>query len=189
MIKKLLAIIISIFTFCLTSCSLFVIEYEGLETFGIGSSNVGLCVGFIPDDMLSKFEYRNGNHYFLSEYELTRFEVQKVLLYLTYDSDVYINAKEYVNTELHLVERKDKTTCNYIFYDHYGYEEYYEEGRKEVKYPYYYKMVAFNDDNHTIVFFGMFLPKNSVHLKKDNAPITFDDHIKYFYSDWYDFFS
>ena len=51
------------------------------------------------------------------------------------------------------------------------------------------RMVAFCDDSCTIVFYGLFIPDNSVHLNKDSSPTTFDEHLKYFYDDWYDFFS
>ena len=187
--KKILAIILVLCTCCLTSCSLFITEYEGLETFGEGNSDMSLCQEVIPSGMISKFEYSNGNHFFISKYELTKYEVQKVLLYLTYDADTYTDAKAFASTNLHLVERSDETVSNYVFFDNYGYEKFYKEGRGMVDYPNFYRMVAFDDDNYTIVFFGMYIPDNSIHLGNDDSPTTFDDHLKYFYGDWYDFFA
>ena len=187
--KKILAIILVLCTLCLTSCSLCVIEFEGLEAFGEGNSNLSLCQEVIPPGMISKFEYCNGNHFFLDKYEFTKYEVQKVLLYLTYDANIYAEAKAYVNANLHLVERNDETESNYTFFDNYGYEKFYKEGRGIVDYPTFYRMVAFDDDNYTIVFFGMYIPDNSIHLGNDDSPTTFDEHLKYFYGDWYDFFA
>ena len=187
--KKILAIILVLCTCCLTSCSLFITEYEGLETFGVGNSDMSLCQEVIPSGMISKFEYSNGNHFFISKYELTKYEVQQVLLYLTYYADTYTDAKAFVNTNLHLVERSDETVSNYVFFDNYGYEKFYKEGRGVLDYPTFYRIVAFDDDNYTIVFFGMYIPDNSIHLGNDDSPTTFDEHLKYFYGDWYDFFS
>ena len=41
--KKILAIRLVLCTLCLTSCSLFVTEHEGLEAFGKGNADLGLC--------------------------------------------------------------------------------------------------------------------------------------------------
>ena len=187
--KKLLAICVLICIFCLSSCSLFVTKLEGIDAFGIGSSDLGLCNGVMPRNMDNRFEYIDANHFFLSEYELTKYEVQKVLLYFTYNSTTYESAKECVNNELYLVKRNDETESKYTFYNNLAYKENYTEGEDDIEFPSFYRMVAFCDDSCTIVFYGLFIPDNSVHLNKDSSPTTFDEHLKYFYDDWYDFFS
>ena len=101
----------------LSSCSLFVTELEGIDSFGIGNSDLGLCNGVMPQNMDDRFEYIDANHFFLSQYALTKYEVQKVLLYFTYDSATYESAKECVNNELYLVKRNDETDSKYTFYN------------------------------------------------------------------------
>ena len=74
------------------------VQYSGIENFSENHSNVELTVHLLPSDtFIDDYQYKNAEYYFrdlgecLSGYNL----LERSIVIVEYDEDVYIEAKEF----------------------------------------------------------------------------------------------
>lgn len=175
--KTILSILL-ILALCLSmcSCSWLCERYcEGLDTYHVGNSAFSICSGAMPEDMLDKFEYIDGNHYFYCYNGYIDYCYDKMLIYLMYDEGTYSEAKEYVFSDAELNDDKIVGTIgSYVFYTKW----------KDQDYPYWYSLMAFSDEKSTFVVVSMYNSKLK-NANPEDHPLN--EHLKEHFGEWYDF--
>lgn len=172
--KSTLFLVICVLSILLCSCFLTEVKLEGLDTYSEGNSSYSICQGPMPSDMIDKFPYIDGNHYFYSR-SLFVDPYDKMLIYLTYDKETYIEAKDYVFEDANLNDEKIVGEIGtYIFYRKWDNEAY----------PYWYGLIAFSDTDNTVVFLSIY---NSEMEGKTPDEHTLEDQITDHFSEWYSF--
>ena len=178
--KKLLSLMVLIILCCLISCDMGFSSpnLRGIDKYNEANSSVSLCQELLPsDDYLELFDYIDGDYHYIdnSGYGFSVRDEQ-VLMYLTYNEDVYKTAKEFTFQNIYFLE-------NYK-YSYNGYEFLVNicrkmEGRdsdivKSEIDPYWFNMVAFNDEKNTIVFMGFYMPEE-LRTPEVKQLLTFED--------------
>lgn len=173
--KRIILILLFCIIVCLLcACSIFPDRYfEGLETFSPNHSMYGICGGTLPENenMLDKFSYIDGNYYFYSKddpFFLNPYD--KMLLYLSYEEDIYQEAKTYVANYRQCNDENIITTINsYVFYNCFDSFD-----------PTSCYLIAFSDCENTIVFLTLYGGRNSTY---DTPSCYIVEH----FGEWYDF--
>ena len=177
--KKVIAIILIICFTCLflSSCgSNYVIQ--GLENFSVNTSSVGLCDGLIPDNFIEMFTYKDGNYFLSMSEKMPGFEVcERAFMYLQYDDDVYLMAKQYAMENLALSDDMAVQHNDYIFYDN---------DVDSNKFPYSFKRFAYNDSNNTLIFIG-FDVSMELYSDVDEAIGDWGGFLEKYYGEFYTF--
>lgn len=177
--KKTLSILF-ILTLCFSmcSCSWLCERYvEGLDTYDKGNSAFSICNGPMPLDMIDRFEYIDGNHYFYSYNGYIDYCYDKMLIYLTYDEKTYLEAKEYVFSDAELNDDKTVGTIgSYVLYTKWGWNN--------ESYPYWYSLIAFSDETNTFVVISMY-DSRLRNANPEDYPLN--EHIKEHFGEWYEF--
>jgi hypothetical protein len=120
--------------------------------------------------------------------EVTDEDVEKAFMYLTYDDQTYLEAKEYLlSCDYYDFDSKAYRLNDYVFYEDLdklnsfrndGFFEKYDIPESEYRYPRWYNMVGFSDKANTIMF---------LNASKFRAIDSFEEHVKAYYGEWYDF--
>ncbi len=179
--KKLSLIVLFILTLSLLcSCGLGIFDYscEGIENFHPHLSDVCVCDVLIPENFLESYEYEDGNFFYECKDNYGSNMIDRALMYLTYNDTEYALAKEYVQSQLKLRDTGEVLN-DYIIYVNTMYSYDY---RTDHSYAFDYNMVALNDNNNTIVFFGVYS-----FVGKELLDESLTDHILEFYGHWYNF--
>lgn len=179
--KKLSLILVFILTLSLLcSCGLGLLDssYYGIENFHPALSDVGVCRQLIPKNFLDSYKYEYGDFFYECIDNFGPNMIDRTLLYLIYNDTEYALAKECVLSQLNLRDTGE-TLSEYVFFEHMRFTD--ERLSKHV-YPFYYNMVAFNDNSNTIVFFGMYS-----FIAREQPDDSIASHVIKYYGDWYSF--
>ena len=113
--------------FQLTSCSGMQYKVSGIENFSPGLSQCELTVPIIPEDFLELYPYKDGGFEYLDyQCDLTPstysdwYAYEVALLYMVYDSETYIQAKQYALEILTLDTEDEQEYCGYYFLPNYN---------------------------------------------------------------------
>ena len=174
--KKLLIVIFIMVCLFLNSCGFDdTYKISGLENYHPANSEAGTSDGIMPDDFLNKFDYISGDYHFIEEnaFSLGKPYLDRSILYLSYDSTVYSDAKQYAMDHMKLSDNIVEEYNGYVFYDNYVDDDF--------SFPEEFKRFAYNDTNNTLVFIGFF--ESGVY----NCPTDWVTFLEEYYGDWYDF--
>ena len=153
-------------------------EVQGLENFDVNESDVELCQGLIPDNFIETFTYKDGNYFFSTSEKAPAFVVcERVFLYLQYDDDIYLKAKQYAMEELALSDDMVVQYNNYMFYDN---------NVNSNRFPYRFKRFAYNDSNNTLIFIG-FDVSVELYSEVDEAINDWGIFLEKYYGEFYTF--
>jgi hypothetical protein len=144
----------------------------------------------IPEGLLDKYIYTEGDYYYSCVSRLKNVEIiDKALMYLVYNNSTYTSAKDYVFENMLLDDSYFYTFNGYVFYINLRYDDIPEEEKSySDMFPYFYNIVAINDEKNEIVFFGLYVPYDYNFAGKEEIKTNFVEHLKYFYGEWYNFF-
>ena len=173
--KKIVTIIFIVFCLCLNSCGLSdPYEISGLENYNPHNSEYGTSDGIITDDFINKFDYISGNYHYVEadNFSLFRPVLDRSIIYLSYDSAVYADAKQYAMNNMSLSDDIVEECNGYVFYDNYVDEDF--------SFPRNFKRFAYNDTHNTLIFIGFF-------TGEDFDLTDWEEFLEKHYGDWYNF--
>ncbi len=146
--RYILLLLVFVVLLSISSCSSTTIIH-GLDRRLGGESDCHLTTGFIPKKLLSEYEYLSGDFYYydycggiLDNLECVE---EYTIGYMTYDSDVYAEAKAFVQSTRNL---KTEEAYEYNGYHFFRFDE------ENETYPLWFRMFAYSDESHTLVFIG-----------------------------------
>ena len=161
---------------------------RGIENFDECHDSIDLTCSLFPEGFLENYNYIDGDFYYHSRFTIFSKEksIDKTLMYLVYDDETYLEAKEYLLSldSFYAFDFENPYYLNdYIFYDDLDrLNSCIEEGRdysvNMVKFPGQYNMVGFNDSKNTIVAFSAYTLV-LIH--------SFPEHVQEYYWEWYEF--
>ena len=193
--KKLLSLLVLIIILCcLISCN---IEFSsnklsGIDSYNVANSSVSICYELLPsDDFLELFSYIDGDYYYVNN-AVNFFSTgdEQAIMYLIYEEDIYESAKEFTFQNMYFLENHkysyngDEFMVN-VCRKMDGRDPNIVNGELD---PYWFNMIAFNDEKNTIVFLGFYMPKNLATPEIEQL-LTFEDmgaFLKEYFS-FYDF--
>ena len=165
----------------LSSCAKSFRNFQsGLENFHPANSEVGVCDCLIPSEMISSFQYLNGNYY--KEETASGFYrniCERALVYFEYDDTTYNDAKSYATENLILNENVFTEYNGYVFFINETYQH-------DTGYPRKFKVYGYNDEKNTLVFLGFYV---SVELYEEVDELSADwpAFLEKYYGEWYSF--
>lgn len=179
-----LVIIIAIVSLMLVGCSPF--YEEGLDR--IDNCRVHDSLEILRDLVyndtlfLEEFDYTDGNFHFVS----STFGDNKVLLYLAYDLETYVAAKEAMIENTNIDETMIYTFNGYVFYENLELpisHDNIENGHNTMPFR-WFNLVGYNDEQQTVFFLGAYYGSSK---QKINTQEEFIDFIIDDFSEWYSF--
>ena len=184
--KKILSVIlIVVCVLSLVSC--WEKTYRGIDEFSQGNSDFTLCHGLIPKDFLKTYDnYVDGDYFFYSNNNYINLGIDKTLMYLVYEKDVYEEAKQYLfdNADLDIDNKRELN--GYVFYENLSYAKYVKAINEELDtFPYQYNMVAISDEKNTIIFMGIYTGSSYENIELGNT--DFAKYLEVFYGEYYSF--
>ena len=167
------------------------LEKISKSEYGNGYSSVEIddAANFLPSKtFFEDFEYIDGEYrYYQSDPLGELFPGSKpdiCLLYLQYESDIYINAKEYMQENIKSANGKIYEYNGYCFYINANFNA--DSGGH--RFPNYFTAACYNDTKHILMFIGFFNsypPLDEKYL--NNIDETFGEFIEQYYGEYYDF--
>ncbi|MBE6632772.1 MAG: hypothetical protein E7620_00350 [Ruminococcaceae bacterium] len=114
--KRIFVILSMVISLFLTSCTLY--QAQGIENFHLGHSQCGLTQSLIPQDFLTMFPYERGDYDYIDQhkkmtYSYNRYET--ALIYMVYDEETYVQAKEYFFEHMPEDEIHSETYKTFVF--------------------------------------------------------------------------
>lgn len=184
--KSKIIIIILLISLFLNSCALHYTK-QGLEEFSADASDYGLCRGLIPENFIEKFSYVKGD-FFIAFSEKAPFiaTCERVLLYLKYTDDVYLDAKKYAMENLILSENCVAVFENYIFYNNITPVNFEQDHLDGSRFPRSFVRFAYNDENNTLLFIG-FDVSMELYDEVDSLANDWGAFLEKYYGEFYDF--
>ena len=182
----------------MTSCSILFpnsplfsnnIVHSGLDEFSAETSSTGLTKHLIPQDLLTKYTYTEGDYHFFDNVYITEAYVEKVFLYLAYDESVYADAKQYcLDTFQNLSTENVKEYNGYVFAENLDRAIAYNEivDSRNKAYPNTFVMFGYHDTLKHLVFIG-FSCGDDHDESAALADTDFGAFLKEFYGEYYDF--
>ena len=188
--KRILALICCLSSvFCLFSCTY---TQNGLENFSRGDSQLELTY-MVPDGFIESFPYAYGDYFYREEYGFSSGSIEKFVVYMKYNGDIYSLAKE----EALNYNRIDSLEESYV--SSIGTCDFYLSGLDEVFKNTYtdntiYMYIALDEANQMIFF--LCLCSDKVYNKKDSDGIKnlyetegLKGIIDEYFIEWYDFYA
>lgn len=152
----IISILSTIFIVSFSRCSTY--QNQGLENFGQCDSAQKITMCMIPENMLTEFEYIDGNYYY---YDPGVFgglkKPETAFMYLVYDKQTYPLAKEYMLENINYTEDNLQSYNGYEFYDNLNFARRYnllDSDGKNNGFLYWFNMIGYSDDKNTLVFMG-----------------------------------
>ena len=157
---------------------------DGLSNFSEYHSSMSLNHYLIPEGFLDAYSYIDGDYH----YRDNGAGFERVLIYLVYDDETYLQAKNCVfeNIELDLENALNCGNC--VFYDNLDFSNFREEVYKIIGcgYPRFFTMVGVNDKRNTLLFIGVYVSQPDASIL-EFAESGFEVYAKKIFSEWYDF--
>ena len=149
MMKKIVsvALIIIVMMLSITACYQQSKELTGIEQMVDDSMPNKMSYYLFPNELLDAFDYKDSYYYYDTDrFEFLTFiyfETEQSILELEYDEELYWSVVDYVKNKMKISKDELANVNNYRFYLN---ENYFSlKG---------YALVAFNDERHSISFFG-----------------------------------
>ena len=197
-IRAIVCLLACLLLLSMTSCSVLFpnsplfssdITFSGLDEFDTTTSSLSLTTYLIPEDLLTKYAYTEGDYHYFDNAYLTEAFMEKAFLYLAYDESVYAEAKQYcLDTFKNLSAENVKEYNGYIFTENLERAiacEEMENGRNK-EYPHTFVMFGYNDSLCRLVFIG-FACGDDHNEKAALADTDFGTFLNEFYGEYYDF--
>ena len=175
--KKVYLAIVILCVF-LTSCVKSYDAERGIENFKRTDADLGLCWNLIPENFIEQYPYVEGNYFIDNGVYKVVGGWEKVLLYIQYDSDTYVEAKAYAMEHLNLLDDSVIEYNSYFFYQN--------QSNECNRYPYDFNQFVFNDEKHTLVFIG-FCVSVELHDEVDAVADDWPAFLEKYYGEWYSF--
>jgi hypothetical protein len=165
-------------------------KYSGdfeVDQYLLPDHNFSLNIDYVsPQRFIDDFNYVDGNYWSHVCDSLIPYKHQeRVLAYMQYEDDVYIDAKTYAMENLILSEEPIDEYNGYVFYFNDTAREK-DHLLRSTNYPYSFLAFSHNDDKNTLVFFGMYAHGESVEEIKTAAD-DFLTFLEKYYGEWYSF--
>lgn len=171
--------------FMFTSCT--PVYLEGIEEFDEGTSSFGLTAHLLPDkDFLSKFEYTDSMyHYYDNTINHINKQplVERIIMVLEYEDDVYEQAKMYCMDNMVLSENRVYEYNGYSFSETLDIVNH----DAESDFPQIFTMFSYNDEKHRLIFMGFACEITEVDNVNDLINQDFYSFLKEYFYEYYDF--
>ena len=155
--KVLLLLLCACITISFCSCS-DTVELHGLDEFSPANSSIDLCWRLLPSSsFVDDFDYLDGDYEYryYQKFGGDWYSKEHALMYLIYDESNYLLAKEYMLENIALSSINVFSYNGYQFYENLNSHKlgayYYRENED---FPYWFNMIAYNDESHTLMFLG-----------------------------------
>ena len=189
--------------FGLTSCITFA-EYPGVERSYLegyildakrgscGHSSLGIDrppLFVPPPNFFDEFEYIEGEYYWWSPDDILGLLSSQptppeiAILYLKYDKETYLGAKEYMLETIEPYSDKYYYHKSYIFYENSNFHE----DEDICRFPEWTTMAGFNDQSFTLIFLGVYIYLDDDSKYKTDLEENFGDFLEECYGEHYDF--
>ena len=158
--KVLLLLLCACITISFCSCS-DTVELHGLDEFSPANSSIDLCWRLLPSSsFVDDFDYLDGDYEYryYQKFGGDWYSKEHALMYLIYDESNYLLAKEYTLENTALSSINVFSYNGYQFYENLNFHTlgaYYH--RENEDFPYWFNMIAYNDEKCTLVFFGLYV--------------------------------
>ena len=172
------------------------VELHGIEKYGRSNSSMTLTQYLIPilegedgeEAFLRDYQYIEGDYFYSDKGFLTKNAMEKALMYLIYDSEMYGEAKNVALNSFPLSSINRYTYNGYSFIENLAYYNSHIDEGENLYFPKHFNMVAYNDEKNTIIFIGFIFGKESMD-EDDNAalnPFNIELFLKTYFP-YYDF--
>ena len=159
---------------------------EYIDEGGISHYSLDSPEYFLPSKtFFDDFEYIDGDCYC---YQKSLFSLEDKpaisFLYLQYESDIYVDAKEYMQENIKSANGKIYEYNGYCFYINANFLA--DSGGHE--FPEHFTAACYNDTKHILMFIGFYKsdpPLDEKYL--NNIDETFGEFIEQYYGEYYDF--
>lgn len=133
----------------------------------------------VSEDFLTKFEYGDNKFYWGAYESFLLLDVfDKTLMYLEYSDDVYVEAKNYILTEMDLDLSQEKSYNGYVLY--------FNNDCLRTNFSYVYLIAGYNDSKNRLVFLGLYVSARN-HPELECGETDFGKYLKMVYGEFYDF--
>ena len=196
--NKTIFVIVVLSLCLLTSCAVFQpspLYVNGLENWRAEESNVGLNQHLFPNEQfITQFTYIDGNYHYNDDCKIFKPSVETSLVYLKYDSELYLEAKQYCLDNMNLSKNNIAEYNGYVFVENLSLPEEYEclQNGENLRYPAFFTMFGYHDSLETLVFIGFHSSATTsygreVYDKIELAKTDFGAFLTEFYLQYYDF--
>jgi len=192
--KKFFVILLVVITLLfLCSCNSFndVVYYEGIESFRSTQGGLEVNVHILPsDDFFERFKSVDAKYYYKADYKsmLSIVGMERSVVVLQYDRDVYETAKVFCQQEMMLSDTNVFDYYDYTFIENIKLavgQDRFDDG-ENLEFPYWSNMFAYNDNDCTLAFLGCYFPteyRNDLSITQDN----WGEYLEDTFSDLYEF--
>lgn len=142
---------------------------------------------FMPRDFLSTFTYESGNFFYYDRYDIfMKDPLERSLLYLNYDEETYLQAKEYALQNIFSKEKVTRQYNDFVFVDNYNGEKDAEYASEQftTEISHWFTSVGYNDQNCCLIFLGFY--GSSEEMKVVNG-LSWGEFLEHYFSEYYDF--
>jgi hypothetical protein len=139
---------------------------------------------FLPSvSFFDDYDYGDGGYYLREDF--TFYPTPDIsILYLRYDENIYLVAKEYMLEKIEPYDGKYYTYNNYVFYENSNFIEMCALGRR---FPQWFTMACYNDTNYTLLFIGFFIAYYEDEKYPTDIEENFGEFLEEHYGEYYDF--
>ncbi len=183
---KLLLAPVLLLTMLLTSC-------QGYLTSGLGEypwyDDVELYKFLTPKNFTDEFSYIDGDYY---AYESAPLEFDRdtvAILYLQYEEEVYVQAKQYMLDNTDYNEEEYNEYNGYAFYENMALakdHDHIDENGKNSFGVAWTNFICYNDSNKILIFLGICVTSPGEATARELYKEDFGAFLKEYFS-WYDF--
>ena len=172
--------------FLLTACA--PIQKEGIDNFDKATCSVGLTANLFPsDDFLNRYPFQDSvYHYYDTEEPIWGYA--KAFASLSYDPEIYEDAKAYCLTTFRLSEDQIFNYGDYYFTEQICYKSKDTSGKwiLESQFPRHFNLFGYNDESRTLFFLGYYNgdPESKEQTLAQNDLYAFVEEV---YSEYYNF--
>ena len=187
----ILLLLASCLIFSACNIAPYVYSVSGIENFRKEESNQSINQCLLPSNsFLTAFEYEEADYHYRDEYEsfLLLSGCEQSFVRLRYNADNYQTAKDYCLDTMRLSDQNTFEYNGFTFIENIALHE----GRdslkdgKNIYYPHFFNILAYNDEKQELIFIGFFAAK-AYHDETNIALTDWSAFLDRYYTEFYDF--
>ena len=186
--KKIFATILCLLCcFSFTSCSY---EYDGLKNYNDGNNSIGMDEYLPSKTFLEDYTYLYGDYHMYEPSAFFNHNADKSFMYLCYEEDVYMAAKEFLFENMILSKENSFSYNGYTFMQEYNDDTEIDPFSPGINWNgvcIKFHMAGYHDERNMLFFFGV---SDQLDTEEEIALATnfqIDKFLDYYFDDWFDF--
>lgn len=175
--KKHIILLLCCVALFLCSCSS---DYkvDGYENFNLNHSHYELNLYILPStDFADTFKYTDIEYHYREEYQSTTHFVERSIVAINYEKEIYQQAKEYCIQNMQLAGSSAIEHNGYTFIENTKLAA--GQDRLGKSFPHWYNMFAYNDTSNSLLFIGFYgsdYTSNDAQNIRDNWGLFWEKH-------------